>query len=364
MQSNHMKSLRIVSLPGDGIGPEVNEAALSVAYAVMREAGFRLDVSEHRIGGVAIDVDGTPLPEDTRTACSTADAVLLGAVGGAKWDDAPVRPERGLLALRKMLGVYANLRPVSVAASQVTSSPLRPSVVAQTDMLIVRELTGGIYFGEPAGRVDDGGRRIAVNTMRYSDDEIARVAHVAFRSARSRSGRVTSVDKANVLAVSQLWREVVTEVHQAHYPDVELDHLYVDNAAMQLVRRPSDFDVIVTSNLFGDILSDLAATLPGSLGMLPSASLGEGPGLFEPVHGSAPDIAGQCIANPCAAILSIAMLLEDVGFEQQARSVRTGVRAALDAGVRTVDLGGRASTEEMTQAVIANAVSERTEVAA
>jgi 3-isopropylmalate dehydrogenase len=360
---NQNPQLKVAWLPGDGIGPEVTEAALSVLDALLPKAGLRLEITRARIGGEAIDADGTPLPEDTRAICMSADAVLLGAVGGPQWDDHRVRPERGLLDLRKTLGVFANLRPVTVDAS-AAASPLRPEVAAGTDLLIVRELTGGIYFGEPAGRTGELGHRVAVNTMRYDEHEIARVAHVAFRAAQGRRGRVTSVDKANVLAVSQLWREVVTEVHAAHYRDVSLDHLYVDNASMQLVRRPAEFDVILTGNLFGDILSDLAATLPGSLGMLPSASLGNGAGLFEPVHGSAPDIAGRGLANPIAALLSVAMMMDDLQQPQLARALRAGVLETLDAGVMTRDMGGDASTDDVGRTITRYALAAFEEVEA
>jgi len=264
--------------------------------------------------------------------------VLLGAVGGPKWDDltGDQRPESGLLALRKALAVYANLRPVTVPESLADASPLRPDRVADTDILFVRELTGGIYFGEPEGPTDDG----VVSTMFYSEAEVERIAHIAFQRAQRRGGHVTSVDKANVLEVSQLWRSVVKEVKAEHYPDVELRHLYVDNAAMQVVKDPRQFDVVLTGNLFGDILSDLAAALPGSLGLLPSASVGGDVGLFEPVHGSAPDIAGEDLANPIAAILSGALLLDEVGEPDAATAVRRAVDATLDDGLRTGDLAG------------------------
>jgi 3-isopropylmalate dehydrogenase len=327
---------RIAWLPGDGIGRDVTQTALDVMHAVADALGFTLTIDEHIVGGAALDATGDPLPPETRTACTAADAVFLGAVGGPKWDTntGDRRPEAGLLALRTLLGTYANLRPVTVPAALADASPLRRDVVADTDVLIVRELTGGIYFGEPSGR----SAHEAYNTMRYSMDEVEQIARVAFEHARRREGGVTSVDKANVLAVSQLWREVVTDVHRTDYPDVELNHLYVDNAAMQLVRDPKPFDVVLTSNLFGDILSDLAATFPGSLGLLPSASIGGSVGLFEPVHGSAPDIAGQNIANPIAAILSGAMLLDELGESRAASAIRTGVHAALDEGARTADL--------------------------
>ncbi len=349
----------IAWLPGDGIGRDVTQTALEVMRAVADAAGFTLTVDEHLVGGAALDATGAPLPPDARTACTTADAVFLGAVGGPKWDThtGDQRPEAGLLALRTLLGTYANLRPVTVPAALANASPLRRDVVANTDVLIVRELTGGIYFGEPSGRIGHNG---AHNTMRYSTGEVERIAHVAFQHAQRRGGRVTSVDKANVLAVSQLWRDVVTGLHQAEYPDVELNHLYVDNAAMQLVRDPTQFDVVLTGNLFGDILSDLAATFPGSLGLLPSASIGGDVGLFEPVHGSAPDIAGQNVANPIAAILSGALLLDELGASQAASAIRTGVQGALDDGARTADLARdgqqHVSTAEMGDHITAHAL--------
>jgi 3-isopropylmalate dehydrogenase len=338
----------IAWLPGDGIGPEVTREALRVMEAVASAHGFALEAEEHLMGGAALDATGDPFPDATRTACQTSDAVLLGAVGGPKWDDntgdkrperseevvSGLRPESGLLALRKALGVYANLRPVLVPEALASASPLRPDRVGGTDILFVRELTGGIYFGTPEGRSDDE----AVSTMVYSEAEIERIAHVAFQRAQRRDGHVTSVDKANVLTVSGLWREVVTSVKEQHYPDVELRHLYVDNAAMQVVKDPRQFDVVLTGNLFGDILSDLAAALPGSLGLLPSASVGGEVGLFEPVHGSAPDIAGTDRANPIAAILSGALLLDELDEPAAANAIRLGVDAALEAGLRTGDL--------------------------
>jgi 3-isopropylmalate dehydrogenase len=300
------RSYHIVILPGDGIGPEVIQEAIEVLKAVAQASGFQVSFEERPVGGAALDQTGDPFPPTTREACLAADAVLLGAVGGPQWDHftGSKRPESGLLALRKALQTFANLRPVVVPEALASTSPLRREVVAGTDLLIVRELTGGIYFGEPRGRVEEKGLRSAHNTMVYDESEIARIARVAMIWAGRRRNKVTLVDKANVLVVSQLWREVVLEVHTREFPEVSLDMLYVDNAAMQLVLDPTQFDVIVTANLFGDILSDLAATLPGSLGMLPSASLGGSVGLFEPVHGSAPDIAGQSKANPLAAVLS------------------------------------------------------------
>jgi 3-isopropylmalate dehydrogenase len=336
----------IAWLPGDGIGPDVTREALRVLEAAGAAHGFSITAEEHLAGGAAIDATGTPLPDATRTACQDSDAVLLGAVGGPKWDDrtGDQRPESGLLALRKALGVYANLRPVTVPESLAPASPLRPARVADTDLLFVRELTGGIYFGEPEGRTGDG----VVSSMVYSEDEVERIAHIAFQRAQRRDGHVTSVDKANVLEVSQLWRSVVTAVQENHYPDVELRHLYVDNAAMQVVKDPRQFDVVLTGNLFGDILSDLAAALPGSLGLLPSASVGGTVGLFEPVHGSAPDIAGQNVANPIAAILSGALLLDEVGEPAAATAVRQAVTATLADGLRPADLTGPDDTASST----------------
>jgi len=331
----------IAWLPGDGIGPEVTREALRVLEAAGSAHGFSVSAEEHLVGGAALDATDAPLPDATRAACLDSDAVLLGAVGGPPWDDrtGDERPESGLLALRKALSVYANLRPVFVPESLADASPLRPERVADTDILFVRELTGGIYFGTPRGPTDTG----AANTMVYADDEIERIAHVAFQRARQRDGHVTSVDKANVLEVSERWRSVVTAVQAEHYPDVELRHLYVDNAAMQVVKDPRQFDVVITGNLFGDILSDLAAALPGSLGLLPSASVGGDVGLFEPVHGSAPDIAGHGTANPVAAILSGALLLDEVGEPEAADAVRRAVDAAFADGLRTADLAPTAA---------------------
>ena len=342
-------TLTVALLPGDGIGPEVTAEAARVLRAAADAFGFELVTSEHPVGGAGLDASGDPLPSDTLDACLAADAVFLGAVGGPQWDDgdASSRPERGLLRLRARLGAFANLRPVSVAHSMASRSPLREDVVAGTDLLIVRELTGGIYFGTPREKTATE----AFDTMRYADYEIERIAQVAFEWARRRGGRVASVDKANVLASSALWREVVEALHIRAFSDVELEHFYVDNAAMQLVQDPRRFDVIVTGNLFGDILSDLAATLPGSLGLLPSASVGGRVGLFEPVHGSAPDIAGQGLANPLAAIQSAAMLLDTVGHEDAATAIRGSVARVLADGPLTPDLGGTATTEEVGLAV-------------
>jgi 3-isopropylmalate dehydrogenase len=335
----------IVTLPGDGIGPEVLAAALEVLDAVAPD----LTYEEHLIGGAAIDATGTALPDETLTACKRADAVLLAAVGGPKWDttdpDKP-RPEQGLLGLRHGLGLYANLRPVRPLPALYDASPLRREIIERTDLLVVRELTGGIYFGEK-GRTD--GR--AYDVCAYTEPEIERIARTAFEAARS---RVTSVDKANVLETSRLWREVVMRVHRDQFPFVELEHVLVDNAAMRLVAAPRHFDVILTENMFGDILSDEAAMLTGSIGLLPSASLGGGgAGVFEPVHGSAPDIAGQGIANPLAMILSAAMLLRHgLGLQDEAARIESAVDRALEAGLRTGDLGGTATTAEATRAVL------------
>lgn len=334
------RTYRVVTLPGDGIGPEVIAIALEVLEAVGNKLGFMLEVEEHLIGGAAIDATGNPFPDVSREACQDADAVLLGAVGGPAWDHltGPQRPESGLLALRKTLGAFANLRPVAVPKSMAASSPLKEEIVQGTDLLIVRELTGGIYFGEPRGIVEEAGGRKGFNTMVYSEDEIRRIAEVAFTWARRRKGKVTLVDKANVLDVSQLWRQVVPEYHQAAHPEIELHDLYVDNAAMQMVLNPGQFDVVLTGNLFGDILSDLAATLPGSLGMLPSASVGGKVGIFEPVHGSAPDIAGQNLANPLAMVLSAAMMLDALNEQEGSAVIRKAVDEILEAGYRTGDM--------------------------
>jgi 3-isopropylmalate dehydrogenase len=335
---------RIAALPGDGIGPEIMAAARRLLDAI---GDFQ--VEEHLVGGASIDEHGTALTPDTLQACAGSDAVLLAAVGGPKWDttdpDAP-RPEQGLLGLRKELGLYANLRPVRPATALLDSSPLKRDRIEGTDLLVVRELTGGIYFGE-RGRKDGS----AYDTCVYSEEEVERIAEVGFRFART---KVTSVDKANILETSRLWREVVTRVGEGH-PDTELDHLLVDNAAMQLVSRPASFDVILTENMFGDILSDEAAMLTGSIGMLPSASVGaEGtPGLFEPVHGSAPDIAGTGTANPLAMFGSVAMMLRyGLGRQDDAAAVESALDRALEGGLRTADLGGDATTEQATEAVL------------
>jgi 3-isopropylmalate dehydrogenase len=339
----------IVTLPGDGIGPEIMAPALDL---LGRLGEFEFE--EHSFGGASIDVDGVALTDEVLAACRAADAVLLAAVGGPKWDttdpEAP-RPEQGLLGLRKGLGLYANLRPVKPLPALYEASPLRRERIEGTDLLVVRELTGGIYFGEKTRTSDT-----ASDVCSYTAAEIERISRTAFQAARR---QVTSVDKANVLETSRLWRETVIRVHAQEFPSIELEHVLVDNAAMQLVATPQRFDVILTENMFGDILSDEAAMITGSIGMLPSASLGDPersiPGLFEPVHGSAPDITGTGTANPLAMFLSAAMMLRyGLGLESEAAAVESAVEAALDAGLRTADLGGSAGTRQATEAVLAN----------
>jgi 3-isopropylmalate dehydrogenase len=338
--------MKICLLPGDGIGPEITDAALQV---LAKLGEFETD--EQLIGGAAIDATGEPLPQTTIDACKHSDAVLLAAVGGPKWDttdpDAP-RPEQGLLGIRKELGLFANLRPVRPLPALYDASPLRRDRIEGVDLIVVRELTGGLYFGE-RGRKGD----VAYDTCIYSVGEIERIARVAFKTARA---KVVSVDKANVLESSRLWREVVMRVHSEEFPTIQLEHMLVDNAAMQLVNAPRHFDTILTENMFGDILSDEAAMLTGSIGMLPSASLGaDGPGLFEPVHGSAPDIAGTGKANPLAMLGSVAMMLRH-GFslETEAAALESAIDRALEEGLRTPDLGGDATTEEAVAAVLKN----------
>ena len=336
---------KVVLLPGDGIGPEI----IGPTVELLGAAGVELEYEEHPFGGASIDAHGTALTDDTLAACRAADAVLLAAVGGPKWDTtdpSKPRPEQGLLGLRKGLGLFANLRPVRPLPALYDASPLKLEVIEGTDLLVVRELTGGIYFGEKTRTPDS-----ASDACVYTREEIERIARVAFGAARS---RVTSVDKANVLETSRLWREVVRDVHTSEFPNIELEHLLVDNAAMRLIAAPRHFDVILTENMFGDILSDEAAMLTGSIGMLPSASLGgDGPGLFEPVHGSAPDIAGTGAANPLAMFLSAAMMLRHgLAMEAQAAAVESAVDRALAEGLRTRDLGGAATTAEATQAVL------------
>lgn len=351
----------ITVLPGDGIGPEVMVEALKVLDAVSQKFGFEVSRSTHLVGGAAIDETGGPLPQGTIAACEKADAILFGSVGGPKWENLPpeIQPERGaLLPLRKHFGLFANLRPGSCHPSLTHASPVKNELIPNGfDVLCVRELTGGIYFGSPKGREERDGEPVAFDTMVYKKSEIVKILHVAFTAAMGRDKRVTSVDKANVLATSVLWRETAIEV-AAEYPEVTLDHLYVDNAAMQMVKRPDSFDVLVTENLFGDILSDEMAMISGSLGMLPSASLGQVRdnglyfGMFEPSGGSAPDIAGQGIANPIAQILSVAMLLRfSLGEIAAAEAIEAAVQAAIDAGLRTGDLFTGAENETKVNTV-------------
>lgn len=336
------QTYRITLLPGDGIGPEILAVAVEVLTLIGRQADLHFECKPALIGGAAIDAAGSPLPEATLKTCQESDAVLLAAIGGYKWDTLPrhQRPETGLLGLRAGLGLFANLRPAKVLPQLVEASSLKREVVEGVDIMVVRELTGGIYFGQPKGVfTTESGEPRGVNTMAYTPSEIDRIGRVAFEAARKRRGQLCSVDKANVLEVSQLWRDRITAL-AADYPDVELSHMYVDNAAMQLVRWPKQFDTLVTGNLFGDILSDEAAMLTGSIGMLPSASLGSsGPGLYEPVHGSAPDIAGQDKANPLAQVLSAAMMLR-YGLDQpaQADRIEQAVSTVLDQGYRTGDI--------------------------
>ncbi len=349
----------ILLLPGDGIGPEVVAEARRLLEALRDRYDFPVSFDEADIGGVAIDRHADPLPPDTLAKARAADAVLLGAVGGPQWDALPnaQRPERGLLRIRSGLGLFANLRPALTYPQLAHASSLKSELVAGLDLMIVRELTGGIYFGEPRGIFVENGERKGVNTLVYREHEIVRIARTAFEVAGKRARRVCSVDKANVLESTQLWRDVVTEVGAGH-PDIELTHLYVDNAAMQLIRQPKQFDVIVTTNMFGDILSDAAAMLTGSIGMLPSASLdAQGKGLYEPVHGSAPDIAGQDIANPLATLLSVAMMLRySLDRPDLASRVEAAVNTVLEQGLRTRDLGGdphaAVGTRAMGDAVI------------
>jgi len=349
----------ITLLPGDGIGPEVVAEGVNVLNAIGEKYGHSFDYKEALIGGIAIDETGNPLPDETITTCRQSDAILLGAVGGPKWDDPTgnVRPEQGLLGIRKEFKLFANIRPVKVYSALADASTLKREVVEGVDMVIIRELTGGLYFGTPQGREDTSSGRGAVDTMRYTEAEVGRLMRVAFDLARKRRGKVTSVDKANVLASGRLWREVAHEV-AAEYPDVDYEDILVDACAMYLIRYPGQFDVIATNNMFGDILSDEASMIAGSMGMLPSASLAEGNfGLYEPVHGSAPDIAGQGIANPLAAILSVAMMLRSsFNLLEEATAVEQAVDAVLAQGHRTADLAnpGEAtvSTSEMGQLVV------------
>jgi 3-isopropylmalate dehydrogenase len=353
---------KVLLIPGDGIGPEVVKEAHKVLDRVAAQRGLSIDYDQALLGGAAIDAAGVPMPESTLAAAQQSDAILFGAIGGPRWDqlDASIRPEKGLLQFRSALELFGNLRPAILYPQLAVASTLKPEVVSGLDILIVRELTGGIYFGEPRGiRTLENGERQGYNTYVYSETEIRRIARLAFESARKRRGRVCSVDKANVLEATMLWREILSELGASDYPDIELSHMYVDNAAMQLVRAPMQFDVLVTGNLFGDILSDAAAMLTGSIGMLPSASLDKnGRGLYEPCHGSAPDIAGQGRANPLATILSVAMMLRySLDQAGAADAVEQAVSTVLDQGYRTEDIhteGTRmVTTTEMGDAVLA-----------
>lgn len=351
---------KILVLPGDGIGPEIIAQAVRILEVVKHKYDLDIEWQQALIGGAAIDVTGSPLPEETLQLAKQADAVLLGAVGGPAWDSLPMekRPEKGLLGIRSGLELFANLRPAILFPQLAGASSLKPELVAGLDLLIVRELTGGIYFGQPRGIREVNGEKQGFNTYVYSESEIRRIGRVAFEAARKRGGRLCSVDKANVLEVTVLWREVMEEL-SAEYPDVNLSHMYVDNAAMQLVRAPKQFDVMVTGNMFGDILSDCAAMLTGSIGMLPSASLNaQGKGMYEPIHGSAPDIAGQELANPLATLLSVAMMFRySLGHEKIAAKIESAVSSVLDQGLRTADIweegDKRVSTSEMGDAVLA-----------
>lgn len=353
-------SHKLLVLPGDGIGPEIVAEAVKVLEAAQAAFDLKVELKEGLVGGAAYDAAGDPLPEETLDQARGADAILFGSIGGPKWDaiERDKRPERGLLRLRSSLELFANLRPAILFPQLASASSLKPEIVSGLDILIVRELTGGIYFGQPRGIREENGERVGFNTYVYSESEMRRIGRVAFDLAMKRNRRVCSVDKANVLEVTELWREVMNDL-AADYPEVELSHMYVDNAAMQLVRAPKQFDVIVTGNLFGDILSDEAAMLTGSIGMLPSASLDEhGKGLYEPCHGSAPDIAGQGIANPLATILSLAMLMRySLNRADVAEGIEAAVEQVLDQGLRTADIQGegtrRVSTSEMGDAVAA-----------
>lgn len=352
---------RFVLLPGDGIGPEIVSQAQRVLEAVAQKFGHRFDYQTCKIGGIAIDETGDPLPQTTIDACRSSDAVLLGAVGGPKWDDpsAKTRPEAGLLKIRKELGLFANLRPIAPFAELLDSSPLKREIVEGTDILFFRELTGGIYFGPSGCETLPGGGERAYSTMVYETYEIERILHLAAAAARSRRKKLTMVDKANVLEASRLWRRVCAKIVKEEYPDLEYEVVLVDSMAMHLISRPTSFDVVVTSNMFGDILTDEASMLPGSLGMLPSASLGaSGPGLYEPIHGSAPDIAGKGIANPLATILAAAMMLRhSCNMTAEAEAIEGAVKAVLAAGHRTADLVPRGTpslgTVPMTELVLA-----------
>ncbi|MBI9046665.1 MAG: 3-isopropylmalate dehydrogenase [Anaerolineaceae bacterium] len=347
--------MKIVLLPGDGIGAEIMVHATKVLDTIAKLYDHEFKYEEHIIGGIAIDTCGNPLPDETLEACKNADAILLGAVGGPKWSDpnANVRPEQGLLKIRKELGVFANLRPIQIFPDLLDASPLKPEIVKDVDMIVVRELTGGLYFGQPSYVKMVDGHMQGLDTLVYNDYEVERIARMAFELASTRRKKVTSVDKANVLDSSRLWRQVVIEVAK-DYPDITLEHMLVDAASMRLISNPSNFDVIVTENMFGDILTDEASVIPGSMGVLPSASVGsDGPGLFEPIHGSAPDIMGKGIANPIGMILSAAMMLRFAfKMEAEAAAIEQAVDSTLSAGFKTVDLGGDLNTQQMSDKII------------
>ena len=350
-----MKNYKIAIIKGDGIGNEIVEEAIKVLDAVSSNENFELEYNEYLLGGSAIDVFDNPCPDETIKGCLNSDAILFGAIGGPKWDNLPKekRPESGLLKLRKSLNLFANIRPAIIFDELVNASSLKPEIIKEVDLVVVRELTGGIYFGEPRYKDD----KKAYNTMIYTREEIERIAKVAFEEAKKRNKKVTSVDKANVLEVSELWREVVEDVKK-EYPEVELEHMYVDNAAMQLVRNPKQFDVILTSNIFGDILSDEASMIVGSIGLLPSASIGGKVGLFEPIHGSAPDIAGQGIANPIATILSAGMMLDFLGEHQASKKIKNAIKKVLKEGYRTKDLASFDAKEVVTTSEMGSLIAE------
>ena len=345
----------IALIKGDGIGPEIVDEAVKVLDAVASVEDIEFNYNDYLMGGCAVDVFDNPLPQDTISGCLKADAVLFGAIGGPKYDSLPKekRPETGLLKLRKSLDVFANIRPAMIFDELTAASTLKEQVIKGVDLVVVRELTGGIYFGEPREKKDD----VAFNTMIYTRDEIERIAEVAFNQAMKRNKKVTSVDKANVLEVSQLWREVVEEVHKK-YPEVELEHMYIDNAAMQMIRDPKQFDVILTGNIFGDILSDAASMVVGSIGLLPSASVGGKVGLYEPIHGSAPDIAGQGIANPIATILSASMMLRDLGEISAANRIENAIKEVLKEGYRTKDLSSFDAKEVVSTSEMGSLIAE------
>ncbi len=348
---------KITLLPGDGIGPEIISESVRVLEAIQNKFGHSFTTTEQLLGGCSIDKFGSSLTDETLADCISADAILMGAVGGPKWDDplAKDRPERGLLALRKGLGVFANLRPVKVHPDLFDFSPIKKEKLVGVDMLVIRELTGGLYFGWPKGRDVKDGRERAVDTMEYYDYEIKRVVELAFEMAKGRKKKVTSVDKANVLESSRLWRQITVEIGKKN-ADIELEHILVDTAAMRLVTGPAYLDVVVTENMFGDILTDEASVLAGSMGMLPSASLGSsGPGLYEPIHGSAPDIAGKGIANPIGTILSLALLFRySLKLNSEAESIEKAVDQAITSGARTTDIGGKLNTKQMTDVILSN----------